>query len=120
MRLGCEWGVFRPSTYTGFHQLVQAEDAQGIWSFAAQMVSLFFSLNLLLGAFNLIPLPPLDGSSLPFLFLDEGGAQKYRAALHHPSFMWLGLFVAWKVFDFIYPPIFQGALKLLYLMLLGR
>jgi len=121
MRVGFEWGVFQRPLHGGMIEIVSASgDREGWWAFCAKMVSLFFSLNLLLGAFNLIPLPPLDGSSLPFLFLDEGGAQKYRAALHHPSFMWLGLFVAWKVFDFIYPPIFQGALKLLYLMLLGR
>ena len=120
MRVGFEWGMFQRPLHGGFMDIVAAKgDPDGWGAFGAKFLSLFFSLNLLLCAFNLIPLPPLDGSSLPFLVLDEGTAGRYREALHHPSLAWIGLFVAWKVFDFIYPPIFRGALKLLYLLMPG-
>ena len=65
--------------------------------------SLFFSLNLLLGAFNLLPLPPLDGSSVPLLFLPGGAARKYWLALRQPVFAWVGLMAAWKLFALVQP-----------------
>jgi len=118
MAVGCEWDVFRPSM-RGFHQLVQAHDSGGLWTFAAQMLSLFFSLNLLLAVFNLIPFPPLDGSSLPLLFLTPGAAEKYNATVRQSGLGFLGLFIAWKVFGMIFPTVFATVSKLLY-MLLGH
>jgi len=115
MRLGYEWGFFHRAAQATSIELVLANgNPEGIWTFCAKMVSVFFSLNLLLAAFNLLPVPPMDGSSLPFFFLGERAAEAYRAALMHPALLWGGLFVAWKVFGLIYPSIFQFAVKLLY------
>ena len=50
----------------------------GLLHLAAILLSLGFSLNLLLGVFNLLPLLPLDGSSLPLLWLSAGSAAKYQ------------------------------------------
>ncbi len=33
------------------------------------MAEMFFALNISLGVFNLIPIPPLDGSKVLFSFL---------------------------------------------------
>jgi Zn-dependent protease len=41
----------------------------------AVVLLVFFSLNLLLGTFNLLPVPPLDGSAGIMLFMSESQAQ---------------------------------------------
>ena len=121
MRVGFEWGVFRPPFHGNFIQVVAAAGSpDGIWSFCAKMVSLFFSLNLLLAVFNLFPLPPLDGSSVPLLILPGRTAENYQAALRQPAFAWIGMFVAWKTFAFVSPSLFQTATKLLYVIMPGR
>lgn len=121
MRAGCEWGLFHPSTTGSFLRLVTGTgDPEGMNVFFAKLLSLFFSLNLLLGAFNLLPVPPLDGSSLPLLVLRGGAAEKYWLALRNPMFTWLGLFLAWKLFGFVQPPLFSAAANLLYSAMPGR
>jgi Zn-dependent protease len=121
MRVGFEWGVFASTGQTGFMDVITAAGQAGsAWSFVAKMLSLFFSLNLLLAAFNLLPVPPLDGSNLPFLFLSESAAEKYREALRHPALAMIGLLVAWRVFGSIFPPILAGALKFLMLLRPGQ
>jgi Zn-dependent protease len=74
-----------------------------------------FSLNLLLGAFNLLPVPPLDGFGAVGLLLSEETAQRVQEfGSQIRGFSMIGLFVAWKVFDPIFDPIFTLALKALY------
>lgn len=62
----------------------------------------FFSLNLLLGTFNLLPVPPLDGSTVVLLFMTENRAQKYLDWLRGNSYAMLGLLVALLVFRSVY------------------
>ena len=120
MRVGFEWGVFRPVPHVSFMEVVVgAGDHEDIWAFCAKLLSLFFSLNVLLGAFNLLPVPPLDGSSIPLFFLRAGAAEKYWLALRQPIWSWFGLFVAWRVFGNIFPTVFQFAAKLLYFTIPG-
>jgi Zn-dependent protease len=73
-----------------------------------------FSLNLLLCVFNLLPLPPLDGSGALLLFAGPQSADKFLATLRHPQLRIFGLLIAWKVFDIIYPPVQLFAVNLLY------
>jgi Zn-dependent protease len=104
---------------SGADVIVAKGDASGAWSFCARMLSLFFSLNLLLAAFNLLPVPPLDGSNVPFLFLSPGAAQSYRTIVRQPAFAMIGLVVAWNLFGRIFYPLFSVALKVLYLLKAG-
>jgi Zn-dependent protease len=62
----------------------------------------FFSLNLLLGTFNLLPVPPLDGSTVVMLFMSEERAHKYLDWLRGNSYAMLGLLVALLVFRQFY------------------
>lgn len=62
----------------------------------------FFSLNLLLGTFNLLPVPPLDGSTGVMLLMSENRAQKYLDWLRGNSYAMVGLLVALLFFRSFY------------------
>ena len=49
--------------------LVAVQFGEGLPDFFNTFLSVFFSINVLLAVFNLIPLPPLDGSRLLTIFL---------------------------------------------------
>ncbi len=70
---------------------------------------IFFSLNLLLGTFNLIPVPPLDGSTGIMVFMSETRAQRYLDWLRGNSYAMLGLLVAIMFFRYVYGYIEQLA-----------
>jgi len=76
-------------------------------------LAILFSLNLLLFVFNLLPLPPLDGSAILPAFMSERLAQRYREIIHQPMFSLLGFLVAWRVFPYIYGPVETLAIMLL-------
>ncbi len=80
----------------------------------AMPLSILFSLNLLLFVFNLLPLPPLDGSAILPAFMSERLAQRYREIIHQPMFSLLGFLIAWRVFPYVYGPIQTLAINLLY------
>ena len=73
----------------------------------------FFSLNLLLGTFNLLPVPPLDGSAGIMLFMSENRAQRYLDWLRGNSFAMLGLLVGLVIFRYFYGPVESFATNLL-------
>ena len=58
IRAGDALGVFTAPESVTFGRIVVATHA-GIWSGIAFLLSVFLSLNLLLGAFNLLPVPPV-------------------------------------------------------------
>ena len=103
----------RPTTF-GFSSIVAAT-SPGAWEGAAQFISLLFSLNVLLGAFNLLPLPPLDGFTAVGLFLSENAARKFAEWSHGlAGYSFLGIIVAWYVFGNVYVPVFRFFLRLVY------
>jgi len=81
--------------------------------FAFTTLYIFFSLNLLLGTFNLLPVTPLDGSTVVMLFMSENTAQRYLDWLRGNSFAMSGLIVGMVVFYYIYGPINQFVSALL-------
>lgn len=52
----------------------------------AQVLSLFVLINLVLMVFNLIPVPPLDGSKVLFAFLDRRTEYQLRPILEQYGF----------------------------------
>ena len=82
------------------------------WPFFGDLLGLYFSMNLLLGLFNLIPLPPLDGSSIPLLFLPDRAARGYIGLQSGLGF--IGLFIAWKVFGEIFPPVWRAVAEIAF------
>jgi Zn-dependent protease len=86
----------------------------GIFEGAASVLSIMFSLNLILFIFNLIPVPPLDGSGIIPLYLSEETGRKYMHAVGNSAFALIGLLIAWMLFDFIYFDIHTIFINLLY------
>jgi len=74
-------------------------------SFAENLVWATFSLNLLLGTFNLLPVMPLDGSKAIMLFMGERRAQRYLDWIRSNQYGILGLVVALFAFQYVYAPI---------------
>jgi len=77
------------------------------------IVSAFYFLNLLLGVFNLLPVPPLDGSTGIMLFMGEGTARSYLDWLRTSPYRLVGLLIAFYGFRYIYGPIEDFATRLL-------
>jgi Zn-dependent protease len=81
--------------------------------FAENLLGALFSLNLLLGTFNLLPVPPLDGSTGIMVFMGETRAQRYLDWVRGNSYGILGLVLAIFAFRYVYGPIETVATKLL-------
>ncbi len=114
IRVGTGMNVFQyPETVT-FSHLTEAVVRPGVYVGVAKLVSILLSLNLLLFIFNLIPLPPLDGSGIVPLFLDDENARKYMDFIHNPSFMFIGLLIAWQVFEYLFRPVYSLGINMLY------
>ncbi|MBI5471849.1 MAG: site-2 protease family protein [Ignavibacteriae bacterium] len=113
IRLGIAYEVFTAPQSITFTHATEAV-AEGTWTHVATMLSVFFSLNILLFAFNLLPVPPLDGSGALPLAMSEELGQKYMTLLHRSGFAIFGLFLAWKLFGYVYSPIHLIAINLLY------
>jgi Zn-dependent protease len=114
IRAGLATGVFSPPDQGrfGFTDLFAAT---GGWAEGMVVpLSILFTLNLLLFVFNLLPLPPLDGSAVIPAFLSDRAAERYNSFLHQPFVSLLGLLVAWRVFPLFFRPLFLVALRLLY------
>ena len=103
LKFGLATGLFIPGLTGRFSETVVAVEP-GLWTIAAMLLSLGFSLNLLLGVFNLIPFPPLDGSAIPLLFLRGELSQAYQR-VSRGGLAFLGLLLAWQIFPRIYRPI---------------
>ena len=114
IRAGVSANLFYAPTSITFGHVAGAR-AAGLWPGAALMLGVFFSLNLLLTLFNLLPLPPLDGSAAVPLLLSDEGSHKYLEMLwNNPGARIVGILVAWRIFDPIFRPVFTLSLNLLY------
>lgn len=114
IRIGALFGVLAAPDSVRFEVIVTSP-LGGIWQGLVFLLSVFFSLNLLLCVFNLLPLPPLDGSAAVPLFLSEGSTRRYQQFLWgQPGLAWLGIILAWQVLDFLFDPIWLFAVNLLH------
>jgi Zn-dependent protease len=114
IRSGTVLGWFAAPMSVGFDRIVEAPGG-GVVAILALVLSVVFSLNLLLAVFNLIPFPPLDGSGVLPVVLPEGAMRAYRSLLAgRPGLAWVGIIGAWMLFDRVFPPIWLAAVNLLY------
>jgi Zn-dependent protease len=113
LRLGALSGGLTPPETIHFGAL--AAGSSPAWALAGRVASAVFSMNLLLTAFNLLPVPPLDGSAVLSLGFAPETARRYQGFLRStPMLGWIGMFAAWHVFDIVFDPIFTAAASLLY------
>jgi len=113
IRVGIASGAFYAPDSVGFSQIT-ASTEPGTLAAVATLLSVMFSLNLILFTFNLLPLPPLDGSSILPLAMSHETAARWRGFISQPAMALLGIIVAWKIFGAVYGPLHLLAINLLY------
>ncbi len=113
IRAGIALGYFQNPEHATFTHITEAvnPEAMGFW---ATFLSVLFMLNLLLGTFNLIPVPPLDGNSGVTLLMSDATARRWLEGTRESSFSMMGMVIASLLFQKIFDPIFTLALNVLY------
>jgi len=112
IKLGIVFGLFAaPDSLSFDHIVVMADQSVNPITF---VLSITFSLNLLLGTFNLLPVPPLDGNGIVPLFLDDHQGRRWQEIFANPSMALMGLVIAWVVFGRLFGLIFDLGIFLLY------
>ncbi|HEV2854535.1 MAG TPA: site-2 protease family protein [Thermoanaerobaculia bacterium] len=113
IRIGVWTGLFYAPDVANFTAVTAA--TPGSWATGAVTpLSILFSLNLILFAFNLIPFPPLDGSAILPALMGDDMARRFHGFIRQPMFSLIGLLAAWRVFPVISSPLQTLALNLLY------
>lgn len=102
-----------PASISAYSELTVPAAGTGA-TFASSALSILFVLNLLLGTFNLLPVPPLDGYAGIMLLMPESWALRYLNFVQQGNFALIGLLVAWKAYDYVFGFIFNIGLRLLY------
>lgn len=114
LRIGQSAGLFLAPERIHFG-LVASSNASVTWEAVSKLLSVVFSLNLLLFVFNLLPFFPLDGSAAITLLMNRETTKRYQEFLWStPMLGWIGLLIAWKLFDFVFDPVFTAAVNLIY------
>ncbi len=114
IRIGLWMGYFDAGPGLSFKFPYVAKAAAGVPDQAAELVSIFFTLNFILLLFNLIPVPPLDGGSIVQLFMRRETAVRWQQTLRQPSVSTMGLLIAVIVFYKVSPHLFKLALQIIY------
>lgn len=114
LRAGAMAEIFFPPERASFGMLAITELSPA-WDAAGRILSIVFSLNLLLFVFNLLPVPPLDGSAAVTLLMTRRVTAKYQEFIWGtPILGFLGIFVAWQLFPAVFGPVFTAAISLIY------
>lgn len=82
----------------------------------ASVLSVTFSLNVLLAVLNLLPVPPLDGAGVVEGFWPRGAGSWITKARETPLFGILGLIVAINVAPLIWLPLLRTLARLMYVL----
>lgn len=110
---GIAMGYFQPPQIADYTRITQAVEPAGS-AFLATFVSVLFSLNLILGTFNLLPVAPLDGHSAITLLMPARAGQRWLDFMQDPTLRLAGLILVWYGFGRLFDPVFRFALNVLY------
>lgn len=113
IRVGMMAGALETPRQVGFTTVV-AGAAPGAPEGLATFLSILFSLNLVLFLFNLVPVPPLDGSAAIQLVLKAETAERWQDFLRQPMMSLVGIIIAWRVIGYVFWPAFAFSLRALY------
>lgn len=112
IRIGLSMEWFTAPESVNFSRIVTM--ASGGDGFLATALSVLLMFNVIAGTFNLLPLPPLDGSAVINIFLPESLAERLRDLERNGAFSMIGLLVAWRIFPLLIDPLFAAVLKLVH------
>lgn len=112
MRVGLGMGAFAAPDRANFETIVAASTGDG--NFVTMLLSVLLVQNVLLGVFNLLPLPPLDGAAVVGAILPEPLASTLRQFGSNPMASTMGLLVAWQVFPALTGPLFTWVLRIVH------
>jgi Zn-dependent protease len=96
------------------YHLFAIDPLTGRPGFVPAALFILFSLNLLLGTFNLLPVPPLDGSTGIMVFMSEEHAQHYLDWIRGNNYAIAGLLVGLLIFQRIFPIVERTAFRILF------
>ena len=116
INIGVMAGIFyAPDSITFADVTAATAGRESVWYSVSYFLGAVFALNLLLLVFNLLPIPPLDGSAALVLLLPENIVGRYQELISFNMHLsWLGIFVAWQLFPGHFDPLFTLAISLLY------
>ena len=113
LRVGLMAGVFGYGDVSAYH-LVEAPAGSPMEGIAT-VLSVMFSMNILLGCLNLLPFPPLDGYGVLGLFTTPNGARRLQEwRVEYRSFALIGLMLGWRLIDYVYGPVWGALLHLVF------
>ncbi|MFZ5890214.1 MAG: site-2 protease family protein [Myxococcota bacterium] len=98
----------------GLVQLPTGQELTSPLGALALALSAMLKLNVLLGVYNLIPVPPLDGAAVVQGFGPRPVQEFYERIRHNPVAQIAGLLAAWWVFPVFYLPVWSLVSRLLY------
>lgn len=114
IRIGLAVDFFQPPASVTFAHITEAVDPAGIGSLLASFFSILFMLNFILGTFNLLPVPPLDGNAGITILMSEDKARSFLDFFRQPGSAMMGIVVAWVLFGRIFGAMFTVVLNVLY------
>lgn len=115
IRIGVGSGHFTAPQAIGFTSVTASlGEPGGIAAATALLLSIFFSMNLLLFLLNMMPVPPLDGSGALALLLPETWALRWSEYASQPFLALIGLIVVWNLIPVIYSPVLLTLIGWLY------
>jgi Zn-dependent protease len=77
-------------------------------------LSVLVTLNVVLGVFNLIPVPPLDGFGVLEGLAPRGNNTFFQIVRMTPAYQFLGMILAWRFGDILIQPALNLTLLALY------
>lgn len=105
------WLAVVPET-AGFDAVVLGPE--GTPTVFTTFLSVLFSVNVLIGLFNLMPVAPLDGHAVVPLFLNAKWTRRWHSLFEDRAAAMVGIVIAWVIFGRLAWPVFSGAVQLLY------
>jgi len=114
IRIGIWRGAFHLPFQVSLTTLVEANDPERL-GFLSTLLSILFFLNLILGTFNLLPVPPLDGSTGIALLLPEQTAVRLLDFYRESGLAFAGILIAWIAYKYVFAWVAPIAVHLLFL-----
>lgn len=93
-----------------FFSLVAAGSGGALSGSLAMFVNVLLQLNVVLLVFNLMPIPPLDGSEVWYLLI-KSEETRLRLRMYSGSYYLIGLLLAWRFFSGVFTPVWVFIVK---------